>query len=127
LYDSKWSKNFQVCSQLVLKNKSKDTPPFWTFFHINVTLWSAAAQIFTGLKNGFLWIQMLISCNLHGGNFWNFFHIFPNQHNTRSYGYMCPKMFFKKKLTLVLEMAVLERFQWKHSQKPLGVNNLVTT
>jgi len=33
-------------------------------------------------------------------------------------------MFFLKELVLVLEMAVLERLQWKHSLKPLGVNNL---
>jgi len=30
-------------------------------------------------------------------------------------------MIFFKILVLVLEMAVLERFWWKHSQKPLGV------
>jgi len=31
-------------------------------------------------------------------------------------------MFSKKKLILVLEMAVLEHFWWKHSQKTLRVN-----
>jgi len=32
LYDFKWSKIFQVCSQLSLRNESKDTPLFRTFF-----------------------------------------------------------------------------------------------
>jgi len=46
----------------------------------------------------------------------------PLQHTTRSYSYKCPKMsFFFQNLVLVLEMAVLERFWWKHSQSPLGV------
>jgi len=35
---------------------------------------------------------------------------------------MCPKMSFKKKLVLVLEMTVLKSFWWKHNQTPLGVN-----
>jgi len=59
--------------------------------------------------------------NPHGGNFWNFFHILSNYFTTRSYGYMCPKMFFFKNLILALEMAVLERFWWKHSQGTQGV------
>jgi len=75
-------------------------------------------------KKRILLLQMLISCNLHDGNFWIFFHIFSNQCLTRSYGYMCLKMFFIKNLLLVLEMAVLECFWWKHSQKPSGVNLL---
>ena len=64
------------------------------FFITNVTLWSTADRIFTGPKKGFLSLQMLISCNLHGGNFWNFFYIFSIYHTTRSYGYICPKMIF---------------------------------
>jgi len=87
-----------------------------------VTLWSTAAPVFTGPKEVFLSIQLLISCNLHSGKFWNFSHIFSNQYTTKSYGYMYPKMLSKKQFVLVLEMAVLESFWWKHSQKPLGVN-----
>jgi len=78
LYNSKWFEIFQACSQLALKNESKEAPPFGAFFHANVTLWSAAACFFAGLKKWFLSIQTLISCNPHGGNFWNFFHIFSN-------------------------------------------------
>jgi len=123
LYNSKWSEIFQACSQLAFKNESKELQPFWRFFYTNVSLWSAAAQFFSGPKNGFLSIQTLISCNVHGEKFWNFFHIFSNQFITRSYGYMCPRMLFFKNLILVLEMAVLEQFWWKHSLKPLGVKN----
>jgi len=43
LYNSKWFEIFQTCSQLTLKNESKEALPFWVFFHANVTLWSAAA------------------------------------------------------------------------------------
>jgi len=34
----KSSETFQACSQLALKNEFKGAPPFWTFFHRNVTL-----------------------------------------------------------------------------------------
>jgi len=61
---------------------------------------------------------MLISYNLHGGNFWNFSHIFLNKCTARSYGYICPNM------VLVLEMAILEHFWWEHSQRTLGVHPL---
>jgi len=88
-----------------------------------VSLWSAAALFFTGPKKQFLSIQMLISCNSHGGNFWNFFHMFSSEHTRISYSYMCPKMFFFKKLVLVPKMAVLEHFWWKHSQGTLRVND----
>jgi len=125
LYNSKWSEIFQACIQFALKNDSKELQPFGTFFYSNVTLWSAAARFFTGPKKGFLSIQMLRSCNLHGEKFWNFFHIFSNQFTTRSYGYMCPKKFFFKNLVLVLEKAVLERIWWKHSLKPLEVNMII--
>jgi len=64
---------------------------------------------------------MLISCNLHIRNFWNFLFIFSNQCTTRSYGYMYQNCL--KKLLLVLEMAVLGRFWWKYSHGPLGVNS----
>jgi len=121
LYNSKWFEIFQACSQLALMNESKELPPFWTFFHTNVTLWSAASHFFVRPKKWFLSIQILILCNLLGGNFWNFFHIFSNQRSTRSYDYMCSKMFFSKILVLMLEMAVLEHSWWKHSRKPFKV------
>jgi len=114
--------NFQAYRQLAFKNEFKELQPFWTFFYTNLSLWSAAAQLFARPKKGLLLIQMLISCNLHGKKFWNLFHIFLNQFTTRSYGYMCPKKFFFKNLVLVLKMAVWEWFWWKHSLKPLGVN-----
>ncbi len=110
LHNFKWSENFQACIQLALKNESKEEPPFLTFFHTNVTLWSAAAHFFTGPKKRFLSLQMLISCNRHGGIFWIFFHIFSILCTTRSYYYMFPKMIFFKNLVLVLEMAVFEGF-----------------
>jgi len=69
LYNSKWSENFQACSQLALKNGSKEDPPFGTLFHINVSLWSATARFFVGPQRRFLSLQMLISCNLHCGDF----------------------------------------------------------
>jgi len=122
LCNSKWYENFQACSQLALKNESKELQPFSTFFYTNVTLWSAAARFFAGPKKGFLSIQMQISCNLHGEKFWNFFHVFSNQFTTRFYGCMCPKKVFFKILVLVLELAVLEQFWWKHNVKPLGDN-----
>jgi len=85
------------------------------FGHFFIQMWPCEVQlpIFSqGQKKGFLSIQTLISCNLHGGNFWNFFHIFANKYTTRSYSYMCPKMFFFYNLGLVIEVAVLERFWW---------------
>jgi hypothetical protein len=65
---------------------------------------------------------MLISCNPCGGNFSNFFHMFEGQHTTRSCNYMCQKQFFFfSKMVLVLKMAVLEHFWWKHSLGTLGI------
>jgi len=116
LYNSKWSKIFQACSQLALKNESKEAPPFWTFFSCKCDLVKCSCPVFCKIKKIILSIQLLISCNSHDENFWIFFHIFANQCTTRSYGYMYPKMFFFKNLVLVLEMAVLEHFWWKHSQ-----------
>jgi len=78
LYNSKWSEIFQAHRKLDLKNESKEALPIWTFFHANVTLWSAATWFLTQPKKAFLSIQTLISCNPHGRNFWNFFHIFSN-------------------------------------------------
>jgi len=59
----------------------------------NVTLWRPD-QFFARPPKGFLSIQTLTSCNPHSGKFWNFFYIFSNQHNIRSYNYISPKMFF---------------------------------
>jgi len=96
LYNFKWFEFFSACNQLSLKNNSKELQPFWTVFHTDMTLWSAAARIFAGAKNGTLSLQTLISCNLQGRNFWNFFHIFLDQCTTRSYSYICQKKFFSK-------------------------------
>jgi len=41
-------------------------------FYTNVSLWSATAWFFAKPKKWLWSIQMLISCNLHGRNFWNF-------------------------------------------------------
>jgi len=89
--------NCQACSQLALKNESIELQAFWKFFHNDLSLRSAAARIFAVTKKGCLLLQILISCNLHGGNFWIFFHIFSNQCLTRSYSYMCQKLFFFQK------------------------------
>jgi len=86
-----------------------------------MTLWSATTLFFARPKK-ILSIQMLMSCNPLGGNFWNFFHIFLNHCTTRSYDYMWLKMLFFLNLVLVLEMVVLERFWWKHGQRTLRVN-----
>jgi len=69
LYNFKQTVFFKACSQLALKNDSKELQPFWTFFHNDLTLSSAAARIFAGARKGILSLQTLISCNLHGGNF----------------------------------------------------------
>jgi len=42
LYNSKWFKNFQPCSQLALKNESKEAPPFQTFF---IEMWACELQL----------------------------------------------------------------------------------
>jgi len=123
LYNFKWFENFQVCRQFALMNESKDTLPFWTFFHTNVSLWSAAPGFLQGPKKEFLWIWKLIcSCNPFAGNFWKFFHVFSSQYTTKSYGYMCLEIFIKK-LVLILEMAILECFCCKDSHSRLGVKD----
>jgi len=114
-------KNFKHVANLPWNMNLKNYNHFGHFFHINLTLWSAAARFSAGPKKGFLSIQTLKSCNLHGGNSWVFFHIFLNQISTRSYGYMCPKNMFFYIFVLVLEMVVFELFWWKHSHGPLGV------
>jgi len=44
---------FLACSQLALKNDFKELQAFWTFFHNDLTLRSAAARIFAGAKKEF--------------------------------------------------------------------------
>jgi len=110
LYNSKWFKKFQACSQLAMKNESKELQPFWTFFCNDITLWSAAVRFFAVTKKGFLSLQTLIYCNLHGENFWNFFHIFSNQHIIRSYSYMCSKMCFFLKFGTCNRSGIFEAF-----------------
>jgi len=126
LYNSKWIENFHACSQLDLKNESKELQPFWTFFRTNVAFWSAAAWLFAGIKKRFLSLQTLISCNLLSGNFWNFFHIFSNQCTKRSYGYICLKMFFFLKFGSCPRNDNFGVFWWKHRQKPLGINYVLS-
>jgi len=65
---------------------------------------------------------MLISCNPHSGNFWNFYYTFILQDPMVT---CVKKDFFFKNLVLVLEMAVLEHFWWKHSHSLLGVNSMI--
>jgi len=69
-------KKFQACIQVAFKNKSIEFPTFLKFFHNDLTSWSTVARIFVVSKKGILLLQMLISCNPHGGIFWNFFLIF---------------------------------------------------
>jgi hypothetical protein len=38
LYNSKKSEFFKACSQLALKNDSKELQAFWKFFHNDLTL-----------------------------------------------------------------------------------------
>jgi len=75
-----------------------------------------------GQKKEFLSLVTLISCNLHDGNFWKIFRVFSKQFTTRSYGYICPKMYFFLKFgTYIRNDNIGAFFRWKHSQKPLGV------
>jgi len=66
---------------------------------------------------------MLISCNVHGGNFW----IFSTSSQTnvlQDPTITCvQKCFLLKKIILVLETAILECFWWKHNKKLLGFNS----
>jgi len=122
LYNSKWFENFQAYGQLASKNESKKSPPFFTFFHTNVTLWSVATGFFGGAKKR---IFVTLNANTSQCTWWKILKFFPHLHNLPYYKilqYMCPKMIFFKKLILVLEMAISECFLWSHSQGTLGVN-----
>jgi len=99
-------------------------------FSYKLTLWSSAARFFVGPKFYFLSLQMLIYCKMHGGNFWNFFHIFSNQHTTRSYSYMHPKIIFFL-MALMLKMAPLKFLDCHFEEnivkelKGLSIKNLI--
>jgi len=124
LYNSKWHEIFWAYPHLVWKLNSKKQHHFRHFFLEKWAFWSAAARFFAGLKKWFCWIWMLISFDPHGGIFWKFYHMLFRHFTTRSYGYTCQNLFFSKKLVVVLEMAVLERFWWIHSHGTLGVNQV---
>jgi len=93
----KFSNMWPTCQFCLEKWKQRSTIKMIGHFYIQMwpcVLWSATTLFFLGPKKSFLPIQMLISCNQWSGSFSNFFHIFSNQCTSRSYGYMCPKMFF---------------------------------
>jgi len=93
LYNSKWSKDFPTCSQLVVKKKCKKALSFRTFFNIKVSLWSVATSFSMRPKKILLSIWTLISCNPHKWNFWNFSHVFYNHLTTTSCSCMHPNFF----------------------------------
>jgi len=68
-------------------------------------------------------LQTLISCNLHEEFFIYIFTSSQISLTIRSHGFIYLKMicFFFSNLVLVLEVAVLESFWWKHSPNHLGV------
>jgi len=53
LYNSKQFEFLKEFSQLDLKNDFEELQPFRTFFHNDLTLSSAIAQIFAGAKKAF--------------------------------------------------------------------------
>ena len=93
-----------ICKNLnhyILINESKVMGRFslWEFvgwFESLCTLrQTLGAQIFKGLKNGFLFIQMLISCKFTKWELLEFFHIFSNQNVLLNYMVTCiEKCFF---------------------------------
>jgi len=93
LYNSKWSKIFQACGQIALKNESKKRQQHG---HFSYKCELVKLPNFLQGHVRFLSIQMLISCKIHDENLWNFFHIFSNQLTTRSYNYMCLIFFLPK-------------------------------
>jgi len=97
-----------------LKNESKEELLFWTFFQTNLSLWSAAAWCLQGQKSYFCEFKNSYLV-IHLVEIFEFFSRYSSQHTTRSYGYMCSKMFLFQNLVLVLEMVVLKCFWWKHS------------
>jgi len=109
------SEIFLTYSQLAMKNESKESPPFWTFFHTNVTSWSATIRFFAGPRKRFLALQTLKSCNLHSWNFWNFFYVFSNQHSTNS---CVQKCFFFLKFGTCNRNGSIGAFWWNHNKKP---------
>jgi len=69
LHNSKWSKKFQACSQLALKNEFKELQPFWTSFHNNLTLWSATKPFFARPKKRFF---VTSNANIFQYTWWKF-------------------------------------------------------
>jgi len=55
LYNSKWFENFQACSELALKNESKEYHHFGHFF---ILMWSCEVQL-----PGFLQGQKMEFCH----------------------------------------------------------------
>jgi len=115
LYNSKWPKKFQAYNQLNLKNESKKAPPFQTFFPYENELLKYNCLFFRKSPKRFLSIQTLISCNLHGGNF---YFLFTSSWTSilQDHTVSCvQKCNLKNKLILVLKIVVWEHFWWKHS------------
>jgi len=91
--------------------------------HFFIQMWPCKVQllVFSKAKNTFRSIQTVISCNLYSEIFWNFTQTSILWDPTITHVKKC--CFFKI-LVLVLEiveMAILECFWSKHSQKHLGV------
>jgi len=89
--------------------------------HFFIQIWPCEVQLLVFSQSP---IQMLIYCNLQGGNFWKFFHIFSNQHIIRSYRYMCWKMFFFLYFWSCTRSGNFGAFLVKHSQIHLGVKDI---
>jgi len=96
LYNSKWSNIFQACSQLDFKNKSKELQPFWTFFHNDLMLWSAAVWFLQGQKNDFITSNANILQSV-GRNFFKLFlHLFKPMHYKIPLLHVSENVFFGK-------------------------------
>jgi len=120
LYNFKWSEIFLACSQHALKNDLKELQPFWTFFHNDLTLWSAATRIFRwGKKRNFVTSNANILQFIRR-KFLNVFFTSSQTSVLQDPRVTCVKnSFFFKNLVLVLEMAIWECFWWEYSHGPL--------
>jgi len=92
LYNSKWSKIFQACIQLALKNQFKESPLAYIFFQTNVSLWSTATLFFAGTK------EMFFNTNILQSTWWKFqkffSHLFRPEYYKILYNHM--SQFFSK-------------------------------
>jgi len=70
-----------MSSQLAMKNESKESSPFWTFFHPNETLWSAAAPVYCIAKIFFA----TSNANILQSTRWKFLKFFPHLLKTTYY------------------------------------------